>query len=300
MSRSTQRFLQPKMLSQLATMELRAQTVVEGFLSGLHRSPFRGFSMEFAEYRQYQPGDELSKVDWKAYARSDRFYIKEFEDETNLDACLVLDSSASMGFQSDGLSKWQYSGILAASLAYLLHKQNDNVGLAVLDEKIRLQLPAKGTRGHLMHLIGELEKIKPERKTSLSSSLHALAASLRRRGLIVIISDLLDDEEAFINSLRHLQFSGSEIMVFHVLDSAELHFPFEGPTLFLEPEAGQVTPSLAEDVKTEYLKNLQTFIDRISEELGRTNISYTLLDTGEPLDRALLSFLTRRRSLARH
>lgn len=286
-----ERFLRPETVAQLATMELRAATVVEGVMSGLHRSPFRGMSIEFAEYRRYQPGDDLRRVDWRAYARSDRYYIKEFEDETNLDAILVLDASASMDFGAGAMTKWQYAGTLAASLAYLLQRQQDNVGLLVLDERIRLEREARNTRGHLVRVIGDLEKTQPGRQTRLAEVLHNVAPRMKRRGMAIVISDLLDDPAEVVSALRHLQFGGRDVIVFHTLDSQELAFEFEGPTRFLDPEGDGMVSALAQDVRTEYLKALQGFLDVYQEELGKTNIAYTLVDTGKPLDRALLAFL---------
>lgn len=294
MPAAKERFLKPRLLTQLATMELRAQTVVEGFMSGLHRSPFRGLSIEFAEYRQYQPGDEPRRIDWKTYARSDRFYVKEFEEETNLDAWIILDASASMGFGTSGLSKWQYGGILAASLAYLLQKQKDGIGLVILDEAIRLEIQTRSTRGHLIHVIGELEKTVPARKTSLAEVLHQVAATrIKRRGMVILISDLLDDPEAVISGLSHLRFGGNNVIVFQTLDPAELSFDFKGPSLFVEPETGQMVPALADQVQAGYLQAIRQFVATYAEEMGKANIAHSLVDTGKPLDEALLAFLSR-------
>jgi uncharacterized protein (DUF58 family) len=292
MPASNQRFLQPQIVAQLATMELRAATVVEGMIAGLHRSPFRGLSIEFAEYRRYEPGDEPKRIDWKAYARSDKFYVKEFEDETNMDAHIILDASASMGFGSEGqLTKWQYGGTMAASLAYIFQRQKDAVGLVVLDEEIRVEMQAKNTRGHLIQVIGEMERVKPSRRTRLADALHRVAAKVKRRGMRILISDLLDDPADVLSALQHLQFGGNDVIVFHTLDPAELRFDFEGPSLFLEPETNAVVPAMAEDVKKHYLDALRAFLDTYSEEMGKANIAYTLIDTSEPLDRALLTFL---------
>jgi uncharacterized protein (DUF58 family) len=289
--RSQQRFLLPEVVAQLATMEMRAATVVEGVMSGLHRSPFRGMSIEFAEYRRYQPGDDLRRIDWRAYARSDRYYIKEFEDETNLDATLVLDASASMGFGSGAMTKWQYAGTLAASLAYLLQRQQDNVGLVVLDEVIRLQREARNTRGHLIRVIGELEHSQPARQTRLADVLHQVAVRTKRHGMTIVISDLLDEPEAVVSALRHIQFSGGDVVVLHILDGAELGLNFEGPMRFIDPETNGMVSALAQDVRKEYLAAIGQFLNHYREELGKTNIAYSLVDTSAPLDHALLAFL---------
>ena len=289
---SKQRFLQPKLLGLLAPMELRAATVVEGVMMGLHRSTFRGMSIEFAEYRRYQPGDELKRIDWKAYARSDRYYIKEYEDEVNLQARIVIDASASMGFGSDGMTKWQYAGTLAASLAYVLQRQKDEIGLVVLDEEVRIALQPKHLRGHLIRLIGSLESVTPSRQTRLAEVLHRVAGETKRRGMVIVISDLLDDPEEVVAAMRHLQFGGNDVIVFHTLDAAELRFDFSGPTRFVDPETNGMVSAMAEDVKTPYLEALRRFLDIYREELGKVNVAYTLIDTSEPLDRALLAFLS--------
>lgn len=295
MARSNQRFLKPKLLAQMATMELRVSTVVEGIMSGLHASSYRGMSVEFAEYRQYQPGDEPKKIDWKAYARSDKYVIKEYEDETNLDAYLILDGSASMNFASkDHLTKWQYGGILAASLAYILQNQKDQVGLVVLDEQIKKEMQPKNTRGHIIRLIGELEDTIPLRKTQLAKVLHQVASKINRRSMIILISDLLDDPTEVIKSLSHLQFGGNEVIVIQTLDNSELMFDFEEPTMFLDPETSLTVSAMPRDVKTEYLKDLQIFLNTYSEQMGKMNINYSLVNTSSPLDFVLLDFLGKR------
>ena len=293
MARSNQRFLQPKMLMQMGTMELRARTVVEGFMSGLHRSPFRGMSIEFAEYRHYQPGDEPSRIDWKVFARNERYYIRQYEDETNLDAMLILDASASMGFGTGAWTKWQFGGTLAACLAFLLQRQNDAVGLTIMDETARVEMPAKATRGHLMELIGRMEQAQPSRRTRLGRLLNRVAAKLKRRGMIIVISDLLDEPEAVVNGLRHLQFGGNDVIVFQTMDPAELFFQFEGPMIFIEPETGQQAPAMAEDVRASYKEAMARFLDHYASELGRANIAHQVVDISQPLDAVLLSFLAR-------
>lgn len=289
---SNQRFIKPHLLMRLNTMELRARTVVEGFMSGLHRSPYRGLSMEFAEYRHYQPGDEPKRIDWRAYARSDKYYVREFEDESNLNALIVLDASASMGFGSGEMTKWQYGGTLAATLAYMLQSQKDGVGLVVLDEKVRFELPPKSTRNHLIQVIGEMEKTTPARGTRLAPALHYVASKIKRKGMVIVISDLLDDVEAVVDGLRHLQFGGSDVIVLHTLDPVEINFDFRGPMLFMDPESNQVMPALADDVKAGYMKAIEQFKESCSEAMGKTNIAYTLVDTSKPLDETLLAFLS--------
>jgi uncharacterized protein (DUF58 family) len=292
MGAGKERFLQPELLAKLANMELKAATVVEGMMGGLHQSPFRGLSIEFTEYRRYQPGDEPRKIDWKAYARSDKYYIKEFEDETNLDAYIILDASASMGFGTTTFTKWQYGSIIASSLAYILQGQKDGIGLVVLDETVRLEMQPKNTRGHLIQVIGALENTKPSRKTRLAEVLHQAAGKINRKSMVLVISDLLDDTDEVVNALRHLQFGGNDVVVFQTLDEAELRFSFEGPTHFIDPESSAMVPALAQDVKVGYLETMDAFLKNYSEELGKTNIAYNLADTSKPLDEALFDFLS--------
>ncbi len=293
MPTSTQRFLKPELLAQLSSMEFRVRTIVEGMLSGLHRSPYRGLSSEFAEYRDYQPGDEPTRIDWKVFARSDKYYIKEFEEETNLETHIVLDASASMGFGTGTYTKWQYAGILSASLAYIMQRQSDAIGLVVLDEAIRVEMETKTTRGHLIHTIGAMENTKPQRQTRLAAVLHQVAAKIKRRGVVLLLSDLLDEPSEVMSALEHLQHRGHQVNVFHVLDTAELNFDFEGPHLFIDPETNQQTLAIPDVVRGDYLKSLQGFLDFYSNELGKRNMRYSLVDTSLPLDQPLFSFLMR-------
>src|SRR6267142_7099294 len=216
------RFLDPAVLARLGTLELKARTVVEGFLTGLHRSPFKGFSVEFAEFRQYTPGDVPSSIDWKLYARSDRYYVKKFEQDTNLDCRLLLDVSASMGYGSGGVTKMQYASMLAASLAYLMTRQHDAVGLTTFDEAIVTMLPPSARPGHLRSILVALDRITLGKRTDVSRPLHQLADGIGKRGMVVLISDLLDDPARVVDGLRHFRFKGTDVIVLHVMDPAEL------------------------------------------------------------------------------
>lgn len=274
--RETQRFLKPELLAGMANLELRAATVVEGMMAGLHRSPYRGLSVEFADYRPYQCGDEPKLIDWRAFARSGHYYIKEYEEQTNLEATLVLDASASMDFGTGGLSKWQYAGTLAACLAYLLYQQQDAVGLVTLDESIRVHIKAQATRTHLMRMIGELEDTRPRRRTNLSTILHQVAEQTRRRGMILILSDLLDDPEAVMSGLHHLRFGGNDVILFHILDPAERDLPFDGPTVFVDPETSKRTHVLPNDIRAAYRQSFESFLNTYREETGKVNMTYVL------------------------
>jgi len=292
-------FLDPAVVARLGTLELKARTIVEGFLSGLHRSPFKGFSVEFAEYRQYIPGDDLSTIDWKVYARSDRYYVKKFEEETNLDCHLMLDVSGSMGYGSHHpLSKFEYGACLAASLAYLMNRQRDAVGLTAFDEEIVSMLPASSRPGHLRSLLVTLDRLKTAHQTNVSKPLHQLAESLTKRGMGVLISDLLDEPERVIRGLKHFQFRGIDVIVFHVLDPDEIDFPFDVATRFEDLETAEEVMAIPAVVRRDYQTALNGLIDRYRRELGASGIDYQLLSTSHPLELALLSYLsTRARAL---
>ena len=288
-------FLDPAVVARLGTLELKARTIVEGFLSGLHRSPFKGFSVEFAEYRQYIPGDDLSTIDWKVYARSDRYYIKKFEEETNLDCHLLLDVSGSMGYGAHhGLTKFEYGAILAASLGYLMNRQRDAVGITAFDEDIVAMLPASARPGHLTSLLVTLDRLKAGRTTNVSKPLHQLANTLTKRGIVVLISDLLDDPTEVIRGLKHFQFRGIDVIVFHVLDHDEIEFPFERATRFEDLETREEIMAVPGAVRAHYLQEIGALIERYRRELGASGIDYQLLDTNRPLELALLSYLSTR------
>ncbi len=297
-SERTRQFFDPAVIARLGTLELKARTVVEGFLSGLHRSPFKGFSVEFAEYRQYIPGDDLASIDWKVYARSDRYYVKKFEEETNLDCHVVIDTSGSMSYGSHGLSKFDYAAALGASIAYLMNRQRDAIGLMAFDERVVEMLPAAARPGHLRALLLALDRLQPARRTNLSKPLHQLADSLNKRGLVVLVSDLLDDPEAVIRGLKHFHYRGTDVIVFHVLDPDELDFPFERTTRFEDLETGDEIVAVPGLVRTRYVREISALVDRYRRELGAGGIDYQLLRTTDPLELALPAYLsTRSRAL---
>ncbi|MEO8078446.1 MAG: DUF58 domain-containing protein [Acidobacteriota bacterium] len=289
------RFLDPAVLARLGTMELKARTVVEGFLSGLHRSPYKGFSVEFAEYRQYLPGDDLSALDWKVYARSDRHYIKKFDEETNLECHVLLDVSGSMGYRGGGaMSKLEYGAVLAASLAFLMNRQRDATGLIAFDDAIRLRLPASARPGHLHALLLGLERLQPGAPSNVGRPLRQLADALVKRSLVVLVSDLLDEPEPVIKGLKHLRVRGTDVVVFQVLDPNELTFPFRGASRFRDLESGREVTADPESVRTEYLRELAALTTTYERELRGAGIDYVQLDTSKPLDHALLAYLSAR------
>jgi uncharacterized protein (DUF58 family) len=286
------RFLDPAIIARLGTMELKARTVVEGFLAGLHRSPYKGFSVEFAEYRQYLPGDDLSTLDWKVYARSDRHYVKKFEEETNVECHLLLDISASMSYRGSApMSKMEYGSVLAGSLAFLMNRQRDATGLIAFDEKIAFRVPASARRGHLHSLLIGLERLEPGRQSNVGRPLHQLAEALTRRSLIVLISDLLDDPDPIIKGLKHLRFRGNDVIVFQLLDPNELTFPFAEPARFRDLESAEEVTAEPTNVRDAYLRELSGLKLRYDRELRGAGIDYLQLDTSRPLDFALLGYL---------
>lgn len=288
------RFLDPAVLARLGTLELKARTVVEGFLTGLHKSPFKGFSVEFAEYRQYIPGDDLTTIDWKVYARSDRHYVKKYEEETNLGCHIMLDVSASMGYGSPGMTKLEYGSCLAASLAYLMNRQRDAVGLTAFDDRIVTMLPASARPGHLRGVLVTLDRLRLGRQTDVSKPLHQLAESLSKRGIVVLISDLLDEPERVIRGLKHFRFRGTDVIVFHVLHLDERRFPFERATRFQDLETERQVTAVPVVVRDHYLRRMDDLIERYRRELGAAGIDYHLLDTSQPLELALLAYLSTR------
>ena len=293
------RFLDPAVIGRLGSMELKARTVVEGFLSGLHRSPFKGFSVEFAEYRQYLPGDDLSTLDWKVYARTDRHYVKKFEEETNLECHLLLDVSASMAYRgAAAMSKLEYGSVLAASLAYLMNRQRDATGLIEFDDKITARLPASARPGHLHAILLALDKIAPGHRSNVGRPLHQLAEALGKRSLAVLISDLLDDPEGVVRGLKHLRFRGTDVIVFQLLDPNELQFPFRGAAKFTDVESAEEITADPARVRDGYLQQLADLRARYEKELRGAGIDFLTLDTSKPLDFALYDYLSfRERSI---
>ncbi|MDR1989663.1 MAG: DUF58 domain-containing protein [Acidobacteriaceae bacterium] len=287
-------FLDPAVVARLGTLELKARTVVEGLLTGMHRSPFKGFSVEFAEYRQYMPGDDLSTIDWKVYARTDRQYVKKFEEETNLDCHVMLDVSASMGYGSHGLTKYVYGQCLAASLAYLMNRQRDAAGLSAFDDRILVRLPPSARGGHLHSLLVTLERLTLGQQTNVSKPLHQLAETIRKRGMVVLISDLLDEPERVVRGLKHFHYRGTEAIVFHLLDPAEVAFPFERATRFEDLETGQEVMAVPALVREHYKKALGDLVERYKRELGAAGIDYHLWTTDRPLELALMAYLSTR------
>ena len=286
--------IDPKTLMSIKNLELRARVVVEGFWSGLHRSPYHGFSVEFTEYRQYSPGDDPRYLDWRLYARSDRYYIKKFEDETNLRCYLLVDNSHSMGYTSLPYTKAQYANTLAATLAYFLYLQGDAVGLLTFDEQIREYLPARHRTGHLRHLMLALEKPAAGSATDLAAPLQRIVQMVRKRGLMILVSDLLAPIDALERNLISLTASGHEVVLFHVLDPAELAFDFNNAAMFHDVESGRdlyIDPAMA---RKEYQRKMQIHMASARSACQKLGIAYLRFATNRPMELSLFDFLRAR------
>lgn len=293
------RYLDPDILARVGFSPLLARVVVEGFLSGLHKSPFHGFSVEFADHREYVPGDDLKYLDWPLYARTDQYYVKRFEEETNLRCHVVLDRSGSMGYGTGRLTKWDYSCFLATCLAYLMLRQQDAVGLALVGAKPGLLVPPRARRTHLRTLMRPLVQYAPEGETALAASLRGVLRGLKRRGLVVVISDLLDDPAATVKALRLFAGHRHDVIVFHVLDGMERDFAFEGATLFRDLETGQELEIDPRASRGQYLGRLADAEATYRKGLADAGIDYHRLDTRQPYDAALSAFLARRARVRR-
>lgn len=290
-------FLDPEVVSRLRHMELRARLVVEGFLQGMHRSPYHGFSVEFAEYRQYMPGDAPRYVDWKVYGKTDRYYVKVFEEETNLKGAILLDKSASMAFAGTGVSKFRWGSMLAAALTFLMIKQQDAAGLVLFDDKIREYIPPRSVRGQMFQILRALEHGAPSERTQLSTALHGMAERLRRRGLCIVISDLFDDTDAVIRGLKHFRHRQHEVIVFHVLDDLERSFDFREEARFIDMETKQEIRSQPWFVKKDYRARIDAWMAELSRQCREHRIDYVPVTTSTPFDRALLAYLNKRSQL---
>lgn len=290
-----QSYFDPLVLAKISNMSLRARYVVEGLLSGLHESPYRGYSVEFAEHREYAPGDEIRRIDWKAYGKFDRYFIKEYEEETNLRATIFLDTSASMAYGSQELRKFDYGCYLAASMAYLMLRQGDHVGLVTFGAQVLRYIPPRSGIQHLQALMSHLEAVQPEGETHLDLALREIAGKITKRGMIMVISDLFDTPETILRALKFFRHRRNEVMVFHVLDHNELEFPFERLTVFEDIE--DPTARVLSDPRTireAYLQQIHAFIDDYRQACRRELIDYNCFPTTTPLDVALTRYLARR------
>jgi uncharacterized protein (DUF58 family) len=286
-------YFDPTVLAGISNLYLRARWVVEGMMSGIHRSRSKGFSVEFEEHREYSPGDEIRRIDWKALGKFDRYFIKEYEDETNLRAYLLMDASASMNYASNGMTKFDYGCTLTASLAYLILRQQDAAGLVTFSNRIEAFIPPKAKRDYLTEILHALESRGPAGDTDVGKILEEIAAQLKRRGLVVLISDLLDDPEQVLKGLRLFRFKGNDVIVFHILDRAELELPFDGNVLFEDLEEAALRVSAdPRAISPVYRQVVQDFIDRMRKQCHENSIDYQLISTSTPLDQAMASYLS--------
>lgn len=320
---SYRKYLDPLLISKLANLELKARFVVEGFIAGLHRSPYHGFSVEFAEHRQYMPGDDLKFLDWKVLGRTDRYFIKRFIEETNLKVYLILDASRSMAFSSNSvvarvsrtrmsarranatrrstnpksISKLEYSTYLAASISVLMNFQKDAAGLVIYNEDISEYIPPKATSQNLKLILTRLSQVAAMGKTNTAFALNKIAEKIKRRGLVIIFSDLFDDQKAVINSLKHFRYKKNEVIVFQILDPLEMSFAIDSPTIFKDMETEKELLSQPMSVLKSYQEAVRTFIDNYKRACRSDNIEYVLLSTQTPFDIALLKYLNKRERL---
>jgi uncharacterized protein (DUF58 family) len=293
MAEEKKSYFDPVVLARISNLYLQARWVVEGIMSGIHRSRSKGFSVEFEEHREYTPGDEIRRIDWKALGKFDRYFIKEYEDETNLRAHLLLDTSASMDYASDGITKFAYGSILAASLAYLILRQQDAAGLVTFSSRIDSFIPPRASRGYFMEIVHALEARTPSGETAIGSILESVAGKLTRRGLVVLISDLLDEPEEILKGLRLFRFKGNDVIVFHLLDKAELELPFDGNVLFEDMEETNIKVTTdPQTIRQTYRKVVNEFVEHMRKECHQNSIDYQLLSTATPLDQALVSYLS--------
>jgi uncharacterized protein (DUF58 family) len=293
---SAEKYLRPEVIRQVSRLDLRAKFIVEGFLSGLHASPYHGFSVEFSEHRKYVPGDDPKDIDWNVYAKTDKYYIKKFRAETNLSGYLVMDLSASMNYTyRQELTKFEYAICIAAALGYLMIHQQDPVGLVTFDTAIRAFLPPKSRRSQLGSILGVLAGLKPSGTTEVAASLHQLASMIRTKSLIIVFSDLLrTDIGQIIHGLHHLRHRGNEVILFHVLDEAEVKFPFKDLCIFEEPETLLRETYDADAIRSDYLQELGKFQEEYRSECFKANIDYVPVDTSMGFDKALTEYLINR------
>jgi len=311
------KYLDPAVVSKLSNMHLKARLIVEGYIAGLHRSPYHGFSVEFAEYRQYMQGDNTKNIDWKVYGKTDRSYVKLFEEETNLIGTILLDKSGSMGFPTeedirermsrkqrgkDGdnvtpVTKLEYASMLAASLAFMMIRQQDAVGLCIFDEAVRTMIPYRSVRKQLFHILQNLEEMTPGARTSISPALHEIAERMKRRGLMILISDLMDDPETLLMGLKHFRHRKHEVIVFHILDPREIDLDYRDEVEFEDLESGRKLRMEPAFLREQYSSDVRGWIDHLNRSCKNHHIDYNLLTTDTPFDQALTAYLGKRKMM---
>ncbi len=292
------KYLKPEVISRLQPFNLKARLVVEGFITGLHKSPYHGFSVEFAEHRQYMPGDDLKHIDWKIYGRTNRHYVKQYEEETNLKCTLIVDSSASMKYASPGnISKFEYASYLAGALAYLMTKQQDAVGLATYDSEVRTYMPPRSRGSFIQEILRTLDNTTPSNETGTAQALDRLAERISRRGLIIIISDFFDDTASILAALKHFRHKKHEVIAFQVLDPRELDFNFGSDAIFKDLETAEEMTTQPFQIQQAYIETMAAFTEELKRECRTRSIDYMLLNTSEPFDKAMVHYLSRRQRI---
>jgi len=292
------KYLNPAIISKLNSLELKARLVVEGFMVGLHKSPYHGFSVEFTEHRPYMQGDNLKDVDWKVYGKTERYFIKQYEEETNLKSYILLDISKSMDYTSgENITKLNYSIILVAALSYLMIKQQDAVGLSLYSEQIDKYFPPKATRAYLLEILKNLSTVKASSKTNTAASLNSIAEKIKRRGLVVIVSDFFDDINSILSALKHFRYKNNEVIVFQVLDPLERSFAFGRDAVFKDLETGAEMTTQPYQIQKAYKDAMSNFISKIKSECRNSNIEYNLIETSTPFDKAIFNYIQKRSRL---
>ena len=290
-------FIDPKVLARIGNLELLARTVVDGFISGLHRAPHLGLSLDFAEHRGYMPGDDIRRIDWRLFARTDRFYVKQYEADSNANFSVLLDISPSMSFGSQGLTKLDYSRYLAACLTYFSHTQRDRVGIVTFDHDIVARVPPSAK--HLDVVLHTIDRVKPGRAGDLAGPLFRMTEHFRRRGILVLISDLYDEPDAVLDAVKPLRYEGNELIVFHVLDPAEIDFTYDQSSRFQDLETGVEIPIVPDRLREQYQALMREHTEALSKRLSQNRIDYALFNTSVPLDHALFRYLMTREKLSR-
>ena len=291
------RFVDPVVLARIGNLELVARSVVNGFINGLHRSPYFGASVDFAEHRGYTPGDDIRRVDWRLFARTDRFYVKEYEADSNANFAVLLDASKSMGFGSRGITKLEYGKLLAGCLTYLVHRQRDRVGLVVFDEEIVEHVPPSAK--HMDVVLHVLDRVVPRRPGRLGPPLKALAEHFSRRGVLVLISDLYEDPQDVLEAIGPLRFRGHDLIVFHLLDPAEIEFTYDDASAFEDLETGEQIPVVPEALAEQYRTLVREHTEALAAKCAELRVDYTLVNTSTPLDLVLFNYLSARERLTR-
>ncbi|MCB0744389.1 MAG: DUF58 domain-containing protein [Ignavibacteriae bacterium] len=292
------KLLHPSVIAKLKTLELKARTVVEGFMVGYHKSPYHGFSVEFSQHRPYMQGDSIKNLDWKVFAKSEKYFIKQYEEETNLLAHIILDTSKSMDYKNEGeITKFEYSKVLAASFIYLLLKQQDAVGLALYSSELKSYLRPKSKRTYLTQLLTEIEKYSPNSETKTSASINSIAEKISKRGLVIVISDFLDDPKEILSSLKKFYYKKNEVIIFHVLDPVEKNFNFKNDSIFVDMETKEELTTQPIQIQKAYYDEMKKYLDELKSGCNKYGFDYNLIDTTSSFDNALMSFFKKRKRL---